>query len=106
MGAEGNQIQADRERCLEACCEFFRSRNDSRLLAAFACDSVLGAYWRPDSDIDIAVLERDGSSLPWSDQDLLLDELERATRRGIDLRLMKDCEIRHQGKILRSGVLL
>lgn len=94
----------DRVRAItEKCRRFFASRRDRRIVASFLYGSVLTEAWRSDSDVDVAVLDQAQDRLPWSEQAVLMDELERVTGFPIDLRMVRDCLISHQALILTQG---
>ena len=86
-----------------ACQEILRSAAPDGLEAVFLYGSALGPLFRSDSDIDIAVLDRESSPLPWRDQSRLMDALERATGHGVDLRMLRESSPSHQAHVLEHG---
>ncbi|HKH45665.1 MAG TPA: nucleotidyltransferase domain-containing protein [Thermoanaerobaculia bacterium] len=72
--------------------------------AVFLYGSALGEGFRPDSDVDIAVLDRSDKRLTWAEQARLMDLLERTTGQGIDLRMLRDSPLSHQVDILENGI--
>lgn len=73
------------------------------VVAVFLYGSSLGELFRADSDIDIAVLDLAQDRLSWRDQARLMDALERATQRSIDLRMLRDSAPSHQEHVLSHG---
>jgi predicted nucleotidyltransferase len=74
--------------------------------AMFLYGSVLDRLFRPDSDLDIAVLDSLEDPLDWRDQARLMDALERATGRSVDLRLLREISPAHQAHVLEQGRLV
>ncbi|HKI04333.1 MAG TPA: nucleotidyltransferase domain-containing protein [Thermoanaerobaculia bacterium] len=74
--------------------------------AVFLYGSALGPLFRSDSDIDIALLDRESSPLSWRDQARLMDTLERATGHGVDLRMLRESSPSHQAHVLEHGRLV
>ena len=74
--------------------------------AVFLYGSATGPSFRPDSDIDIAILDDAEHRLSWADQARLMDALERALGRGVDVRLLRDSSLSHQARVVKDGVLL
>ncbi len=89
-----------------ACQEALLHGTPSNVQAVFLYGSALGPGFRPDSDVDIAVLDRTGDRLIWNEQARLMDLLERATGHGIDLRMLRDSPLSHQVNVLESGIRL
>jgi predicted nucleotidyltransferase len=73
------------------------------VLAVFLYGSALGRLFRPDSDLDVAVLDDSEHPLDWHDQAKLMDDLERATGRGVDLRLLREISPSHQAHVIEQG---
>lgn len=73
------------------------------VLAVFLYGSALGRLFRPDSDLDVAVLDDSEHPLDWHDQAKLMDDLERATGRGVDLRLLREISPSHQAHAIEQG---
>jgi predicted nucleotidyltransferase len=73
------------------------------ILALFLYGSALNRLFRPDSDLDVAILDSSEHPLSWQDQARLMDAFERATGRGIDLRLLRESSLSHQAHVLEQG---
>jgi predicted nucleotidyltransferase len=73
------------------------------VLAVFLYGSALGRLFRPDSDLDVAVLDDPEHPLDWRDQAKLMDDLERATGHGVDLRLLREISPSHQSHVIEQG---
>jgi predicted nucleotidyltransferase len=73
--------------------------------AIFLYGSALSRLFRPDSDIDIAVLDSPEQPLDWHAQARLMDALERAIGRNVDLRLLRQSSPAHQAHVLERGTL-
>jgi predicted nucleotidyltransferase len=78
----------------------------SGIRAVFLYGSALDALFRPDSDLDVAVLDDPAHPLSWSDQARLMDSLERITGRGVDLRLLRESSPSHQAHVIEHGKLV
>jgi predicted nucleotidyltransferase len=76
------------------------------VLAVFLYGSALGPAFRADSDLDVAVLDRADSRLDWKGQARLMDLLERATGRNVDLRMLRESALPLQVEVLKQGVVL
>ncbi|MFL6231925.1 MAG: nucleotidyltransferase domain-containing protein [Thermoanaerobaculia bacterium] len=74
-----------------------------KILAVFLYGSALSRLFRPDSDLDVAVLDSPESPLDWSAQAKLMDSLERATGHGVDLRLLRESSLSHQAHVIDQG---
>jgi len=74
--------------------------------AVFLYGSILGTGFRPDSDVDLAVLDDADDRLSWEDQARLMDALERAIGYGLDLRMLRESSLSHQAHVLEQGLLL
>jgi len=59
------------------CRRVLSGRARPELAAVFLYGSVLTSRFRPDSDIDVAVLDRSDGLLTWSEEANLMDGLER-----------------------------
>ena len=86
--------------------ETLRALDLPALQAAILYGSALGQGWRLDSDLDIAILDSADDRLSWREQAKLMDMLERATGRSVDLRMLRDLSVSHQAHVLESGRLL
>ena len=89
-----------------SCQEALLHGTPANVQAVFLYGSALGSGFRPDSDIDIAVLDRSDDRLTWTEQARLMDLLEKATGRGIDLRMLRDSPLSHQVNVLENGIRL
>jgi predicted nucleotidyltransferase len=76
------------------------------LRAAVLYGSSLGVAFRSDSDIDLAVLDDAEHRLSWQSQAALMDRLERALQRGVDLRMLRDGSPSYQANVLDHGRLV
>jgi predicted nucleotidyltransferase len=97
------------ETLLEASRTIFRENfreSSYALRAAILYGSALDPGFRSDSDIDIAVLDDAEHRLSWRDQALLMDLLERALKRGVDLRVLRDGGPSYQMHVLQHGRLI
>jgi len=92
------------ERLSSACREVL-SRLHLPVAAVFLYGSALGEGFRPDSDVDVAVLD-DKEGLSWGDQARLMDALERSIRRGVDLRMLRESTPPHQAHVVEKGLLV
>lgn len=92
------------ERLSSACREVL-SHLHLPVAAVFLYGSALGEGFRPDSDLDIAVLDGE-EGLSWGDQARLMDALERATRCGVDLRMLRESTPSHQAHVVEEGLLV
>ena len=94
------------ESIVEGCRKVLRQWSGAGLSAVYLYGSMLGKRHRSDSDVDIAVLDRIDGRLSWSEQSRLMDELERAVGRPVDLRMLRDCAPSHQIHVFDEGWLL
>ena len=102
----GESVEQRIER-LSTACRAALSRLDRLPIAAvFLYGSALGSGFRADSDVDVAVLDDAEGRLSWADQARLMDALERATKQGVDLRMLRDSSIAHQAHVLEEGLLV
>src|SRR5215203_901461 len=74
--------------------------------AVFLYGSSLERDFRPDSDVDLAVLDDSRHPLSWSEQARLMDVLERALGKGVDLRVLRETSPSHQAHVLEQGQLV
>jgi predicted nucleotidyltransferase len=79
------------------------SESVGKILAVFLYGSALSRLFRPDSDLDIAVLDSPERPLDWSAQAKLMDRLERATGHGVDLRMLRESSLSHQAHVIDEG---
>jgi predicted nucleotidyltransferase len=102
----GEELIAERiERLIAACADTLKASPTS-VRAVFLYGSSLDRLFRPDSDLDIAVLDRPQTPLTWSEQARLMDGLERATGRAVDLRMLRESSLAHQAHVLEHGRIL
>lgn len=73
------------------------------VLAVFLYGSALDRLFRSDSDLDVAILDSPERPLDGSGQAKLMDFLERATSRGVDLRLLRESSLSHQAHVIDHG---
>jgi predicted nucleotidyltransferase len=102
----GEESVAERVERLTAACVGVLQTSSSSVRAAFLYGSSLDRLFRSDSDVDIAVLDRPEDPLTWRDQARLMDELERATRRAVDLRMLRESSLAHQAHVIENGRIL
>lgn len=93
------------ERIIGACRTVLTSGAPQGADALFVYGSALGPFFRADSDIDIAVLDREDNPLSWNEQARLMDALERALGRGVDLRMLRAGSPSYQAYVLEHGRL-
>ena len=93
------------ERLITACAEVLRTRPHSAR-AVFIYGSSLDRFFRADSDVDIAVLDHAEDPLTWSEQTRLMDDLERATGREVDLLMLREGSSAHQAHVVEHGGIL
>lgn len=80
--------------------------NSGRVLAVILYGSALGPHFRTDSDVDFAILDGARERLSWRDQARYMDLLERALKRGVDLRMLRDGSPSYQMHVLEHGRLV
>lgn len=78
----------------------------SGMQALFLYGSALERDFRSDSDIDVAVLDDARHPLSWSEQARLMDILERALGKAVDLRMLRETSPSHQAHVLEQGQLV
>lgn len=83
--------------------QVLESEHPDGILALFLYGSALSRLFRPDSDLDIAILESPEHPLSWQAQARLMDAFERATGRSVDLRLLRESSLSHQAHVLEQG---
>jgi|SRR6185295_16400129 len=88
---------------LRACSAALEGLDRTGIIAVLVYGSALGRHLRPDSDLDVAVLDRPES--PVSDAMLarMMDAIERRTGREVDLRRIADLSLSHQAHVLEQG---
>jgi predicted nucleotidyltransferase len=98
---------AERIEALMAACRSVLQREGlPGIQAVFLYGSSLERDFRPDSDIDLAVLDDARQGLSWSAQARLMDALERAVGKGVDLRMLRESSPSHQAYVLEQGRLV
>jgi predicted nucleotidyltransferase len=104
--ATQEEVVAERvERLVTVCAGILESSPPS-VRAVFLYGSSLDRLFRPDSDIDIAVLDYPEDPLTWNEQARLMDVLERATGRAVDLRMLRESSLAHQAHVIEQGRIL
>lgn len=78
----------------------------SGVLAVFLYGSALSRLFRSDSDLDVAILDSRENPLDRQGQAKLMDDLERATGRGVDLRLLRASSPSHQAHVIEQGLMV
>ena len=91
---------------ITACRRVFDCWRGKGIMAAYLYGSILGPRHRSDSDVDLAILDQLKEPLRWAEQGMLMDELERAIQKPVDLRMLRDCTLSHQAHILERGELI
>lgn len=94
------------EALVAACRDVLQKEGSDRVQAVFLYGSSMERGFRPDSDVDLAVLDSSGERLSWNDQSRLMDALERATGQAVDLRILRDSSPSHQAHVLEQGRLV
>jgi len=102
----GEESVAERVERLIAVCADVLQTSPPGVRAVFLYGSSLDRLFRQDSDFDIAVLDRAEDPLTWSEQAQLMDGLERATGRAVDLRMLRESSLAHQAHVLEQGRIL
>jgi len=103
MENRGDNLQTRIAKLVAACREVLGREAPDGVEAVFLYGSSLGPLFRPDSDIDIAILDREDTPLSWRDQARLMDALERVTGHGVDLRMLRESRLSHQVHVLEQG---
>lgn len=103
MTSPDDTIQARIRKLIAVCQDALRGRMPGNIQALFLYGSVLEPAFRPDSDIDIAVLDDPKNRLSWKEQARLMDLLERATGYDVDLRVLRDNSFSYQINALARG---
>lgn len=98
-----DRLQERIARLVRACQEILESGGFDGIAAAFLYGSALSPLFRSDSDIDIALLDREDNPLSWRDQARLMDELERSTGHNVDLRMLREGRPSLQMHVLEQG---
>jgi predicted nucleotidyltransferase len=106
MRAASKTFQEQVETLIATGRETLRALDLPSVQAAILYGSALGQGWRLDSDVDIAILDSADARLSWREQAKLMDMLERATGRSVDLRMLRDLSVSHQAHVLETGRLL
>lgn len=98
---------AERIEALTASCRSVLQREGiGGIDAIFLYGSALERGFRPDSDVDVAILDDSRQRLSWSEQARLMDVLERAIGRAVDLRMLRESSPSHQAHVLEQGRLV
>lgn len=98
---------AERIEALTASCRSaLQSEGIGGIDAIFLYGSALERSFRSDSDVDVAILDDERHRLSWSEQARLMDILERAIGRAVDLRMLRESSPSHQAHVLERGHLV
>jgi predicted nucleotidyltransferase len=103
MRDETESVEQRLARLIAACATTLQDSAPPGARAVFLYGSSLDRLFRPDSDIDIAVLDRAERPLTWREQARLMDDLERATGRAVDLRMLRESSLAHQAHVVEHG---
>lgn len=103
MENSGDGPQERIAKLVTVCREVLGSALPEGVEAVFLYGSALGPMFRSDSDIDIALLDRESNPLSWRDQARLMDSLERATGH---VRMLRESSPSHQAHVLEHGRLV
>jgi predicted nucleotidyltransferase len=106
METGGEPVAERIEGLAAACANTLQAESPASARAVFLYGSSLDRLFRSDSDIDIAVLDRPEDPLTWRDQARLMDGLERATGRAVDLRMLRESSLAHQAHVVEHGRIL
>lgn len=90
----------------DLCRQTVQTWQDDRVLAVYLYGSAVQGNARPDSDVDVALLDSQDDRISAADEARFMDSLERATGRPVDLRMLRDCSPSHQAHILEHGILI
>lgn len=90
----------------DLCRQTVQTWQDVRVLAVYLYGSAVQGNARPDSDVDVALLDSQDDRISAADEARFMDSLERATGRPVDLRMLRDCSPSHQAHILEHGTLI
>ena len=95
----------DGKSLVEVCREVVRAWQDSRILAVYLYGSTVRGNTRPDSDLDVAILDS-AERISRVDEARFMDSLERVVHRPVDLRMIRDCSLSHQAHVFQQGTLI
>lgn len=104
--APEHTLQERVESLVTACRKILSESSPQSVRAVFLYGSSLGPGFRPDSDVDIAILDDTETPLSWHEQARLMDLLERKLRRSVDLRMLRDGSLPYQAHVLKQGELV
>lgn len=80
-----------------------REHPDPTVIAVFLYGSILRARQRPDSDVDVAVLDTADMPFPYARQAALMDTLERNLGAPVDLRMLRAGSVAYQAHVVTAG---
>ena len=103
MAAQDDAVSRRAEEISREIRDVVLSVDPAGMLALFLYGSALSRFFRPDSDLDIAILDDPRHPLSWQDQARLMDAFERVTGRAVDLRLLRESSLSHQAHVLEYG---
>lgn len=106
MATDSAAIRERIEALVAACRSVLQKEGLQGMQAVFLYGSSLDRDFRSDSDVDVAVLDDDRHPLSWSEQARLMDILERALGKGVDLRMLRETSPSHQAHVLEQGKLV
>jgi hypothetical protein len=100
MRTGGEPIAERVERLIAACADTLQVSAPASIQAVFLYGSSLDRLFRTDSDVDTE------DPLTWGEQARLMDSLERATGRAVDLRILRESSLAHQAHVIEHGRIL
>lgn len=106
MATDSAAVRERIESLVAACRSVLLREGLQGMQAVFLYGSSLERDFRPDSDVDVAVLDDSRHPLSWSEQARLMDVLERALGKGVDLRMLRETSPSHQAHVLEQGQLV
>lgn len=106
MATDPAAIRERIESLTAACRAVLQQQHLQGMQAVFLYGSSLERGFRSDSDVDLAVLDDSRHPLSWSEQARLMDILERALGKGVDLRMLRETSPSHQAHVLEQGQLV
>ena len=78
-------------------------RKDPRVVAAYLLGSVRGAHFRPDSDIDLAILPAPGVEMPLAERLALAAALSTEVGRDVDIGLLGTRDLVYAKEAIVTG---
>lgn len=95
----------DTQKIIKDIGDFFNNFDDSRLIAAYLFGSFVEGRMRGDSDLDIAILDKQDQPLNMQEQARIMDQLERSLNTAVDLRMMRKQNLSFQEYVVHEGLL-